>query len=257
MRRAAVGALRTRMPDPTPDFAGFPGALRFLRGLARHNERDWFEAHRAEYERDVLQPMRAFVDEMDARLADFAPEFVGDRKRSVFRIHRDVRFSKDKRPYKENAACWLFHRDVGRTKGPYSAVAAAGFYFHLRPGGESFAGGGCWLPPAPGLRAIRAALVEDAEGFARTVRTADFTARFGKLDEDEGAMLTRPPRGFPADGPAAPWLRYRSFTATETYTDAEATAADVADRAERTFRALVPMARWLNDALGHRRAERR
>ena len=94
-------------------------------------------------------------------------------------------------------------------------------------------------------------------GFARTVRTTDFTARFGRLDEDEGAMLTRPPRGFPADGPAAPWLRYKSFTATEAYTDAEATAADVADRAERTFRALLPMARWLNDALGHPRADRR
>ena len=256
MRRAAAAALHTHMPDPTPDFAGFPGALRFLRALARHNERDWFEAHRAEYERDVLQPLRAFVDEMDARLADFAPEFVGDRRRSIFRIHRDVRFSKDKRPYKTNAACWLFHRDVGRTKGPYSAVAAAGFYFHLAPG-ECFAGGGCWLPPAPGLRAIRAALVEDADGFAATVRTAAFRRHFGKLDEDEGAILTRPPRGFPADGPAAAWLRYRSFTASESYTDAEATAADVADRAERTFRALVPMMRWLNDALGHPRAERR
>lgn len=244
------------MPDPTPDFAGFPGALRFLRALARHNAREWFEAHRADYERSVLAPMRAFVDEMDARLATFAPEFVGDRRRSIFRIHRDVRFSADKRPYKTNAACWLFHRDVGRTKGPHSPVAAAGFYFHLAPG-ECFAGGGCWLPPSPALRTIREALVEDPEGFARTVRGPGFVARVGALDEDEGTMLVRPPRGFPADGPAAPWLRYKSFTASEAYADAEATAADVADRAERTFRALVPMMRWLNDALGHPRAERR
>lgn len=244
------------MPVPTADFAGFPGALRFLRGLARHNDRDWFEAHRADYEGAVLQPLRAFVDEMDARLAAIAPEFVGDRRRSVFRIHRDVRFSRDKRPYKTNAACWLFHRDVGRTKGPHSAAAAAGFYFHLAPG-NCFAGGGCWLPPAPALRTLRAALVEDPDGFAATVRTRDFVARVGALDEDEGTMLARPPRGFPDDGPAAAWLRYRSFTATEAYADAEATAADVVDRAERTVRALVPMARWLNDALGHPRAARR
>ena len=238
------------------DFAGFPGALRFLRALARHNDREWFEAHRADYERAIAHPLRAFVDEMDARLAAFAPEFVGDRKRSIFRIHRDVRFSRDKRPYKTNAACWLFHRDVGRTKGPYSAVAAAGLYFHLEPG-NCFGGGGCWLPPAPALRTIRERLVEDADGFARTLRAPGFAARVGALDEDEGTMLVRPPRGFPADGPAAPWLRFRSFTATEPYTDAEATAADVADRFEATCRALVPMSRWLNDALGHPAATRR
>lgn len=233
-----------------------PAALTFLRGLARHNEKLWFEAHRAEYERDLLAPLRELVDEMDARLADFAPEFVGDRKRSVFRIHRDVRFSKDKRPYKTNAACWLFHRDAGRTKGQHDRVAAAGLYFHLEPG-QCFVGGGCWMPPAPPLRRLREALVEDPDGFAATLAGADFRRLFTGLDEDPGTVLVRPPRGYAADHPAARWLRYKSFTATHPLDDATATSPDLPDRFEAAARALVPMLRWLNAALGYGAAERR
>lgn len=233
-----------------------PRALTFLRGLARHNEKGWFEAHRAEYERDLLEPLRELVDEMDARLASIAPEFVGDRKRSVFRIHRDVRFSKDRRPYKTNAACWLFHRDIGRTKGPHDVHAGAGFYYHLTPGG-SFFGGGCWLPPAPGLRRLRDALADDPDGFAATLEGAAFRRMFGKLDEDEGTMLVRLPRGYAADHPAARWLRYKSFTASHELTDAEATAPDLADRFADACVALLPMMRWLNSALGHPPADRR
>ena len=239
------------------DFPGIPpGALRFLRSLARHNTRDWFEAHRADYERALLHPLRELVDEMDARLALVAPEFVGDRKRSIFRIHRDVRFSSDKRPYKTSAACWLFHRDAGRTKGPHDSIAAAGFYFHLAPGG-CFLGGGCWLPPAPALRRLRDAIVEDADGLTATLTGPDFVRRFGKLDEDPGTMLTRLPRGFAPDTPGAEWLRYKSFTATHELTDAEATAPTLPDTFEAACVALLPMMRWLNAALGYRPATQR
>src|SRR5512143_1241038 len=90
-----------------------PASLRFLRALARNNARPWFEAHRPEYEALVRDPMRDLVDEMDVRLARFAPEIVGDPKRSIFRIYRDVRFSEDKSPYKTQAACCVYHRDDG------------------------------------------------------------------------------------------------------------------------------------------------
>ena len=238
------------MPAAVPAHATpGPRALRYLRALARHNDREWFEEHRAEYEQDLLAPLRELVDEMDARLATFAPEFVGDRRRSVFRIHRDVRFSRDKRPYKTNAACWLFHRDVGRTKGPHDTHAAAGFYYHLQPG-RCFVGGGLWLPPAPALRRIREAITEDAPGLERTLRGAAFKRVYGKLDEDPGTILTRPPRGYTDESPGARWLRYKSFTATHDLTDAEATAADLPARFEQACLALLPLMRWLNAGLG-------
>lgn len=237
---------------PTPS----PSALTFLRALARNNRREWFEANRARYESALLDPMRALVDEMDARLAGFAPEFVGDRKRSVFRVHRDVRFSSDKRPYKSYAACWLFHRDAGRTKGLQDSVAAAGYYYHLEPRG-CYVGGGVWMPPSPSLRRLRDALVADADGFAATTTGPDFRRIFGQLDVGDGVLLTRLPRGYPPDSPGADWLRYRSFTASRDLTDAEATDAALADRFEEACRALLPMMRWLNSALGYQPASRR
>jgi Conserved hypothetical protein (DUF2461) len=90
------------------DFAGFrPAAFRFLRDLARNNQKVWFEANRGAYEREVRDPMRLLVETLDAKLGSIAPEIVGDPKRSMFRIHRDVRFSRDKSPYKTNAGAWL------------------------------------------------------------------------------------------------------------------------------------------------------
>ena len=111
------------------EFRGFtPAALRFLSSLKRNNTREWFQAHRAEYERDVRAPLAAFVEEMDVRFAELAPEIVGDPKRSLFRIHRDVRFSSDKSPYKTNAACWFYHGDAGRGVGSTTPHGGAGFY---------------------------------------------------------------------------------------------------------------------------------
>lgn len=95
-----------------------PATLSFLRALARNNNRPWFEAHRDEYEALVKGPMLELIEEMDVRLARFAPEIIGDRRRSMFRIYRDVLFSRDKSPYKTHAACWFYHRDGTRAVGP-------------------------------------------------------------------------------------------------------------------------------------------
>src|SRR5262249_23036848 len=99
-------------------FKGFPpAAFRFLQDLARNNRKEWFEANRAVYEQELRGPMRHLVEALDARLVSIAPEIIGDAKRSMFRIHRDVRFSQDKSPYKTNAGAWLYHRDAGRKVG--------------------------------------------------------------------------------------------------------------------------------------------
>src|SRR5947199_409431 len=98
--------------------------------------------------------MRALIEEMDVRLARFAPEITGDPKRSMFRIYRDIRFSKDKSPYKTHAACWFYHRDADARVGGDAEGGGAGFYFHLAPGG-SLIGAGIWMPSRPILNRLR------------------------------------------------------------------------------------------------------
>ena len=101
-----------------PAFRGFrPASLSYLRALKKNNRREWFEEHREEFVREVSEPMKALIEELDIRFASLAPEFVGDPKRSMFRIYRDVRFSKDKSPYKTHAALWIYHRAPGRGVG--------------------------------------------------------------------------------------------------------------------------------------------
>src|SRR5439155_443401 len=144
--------------------------LTFLRGLKRHNDRVWFEAHRAEYEAVVKRPMRELIEEMDVRMARFAPEVVGDAKRSMFRIYRDIRFSPDKSPYKTHASCWFFHRDGSRAVGREAGGegAGAGFYVQIAAG-DSFVGGGRWMPPRDALLKLREAIADDPKRFTKIV----------------------------------------------------------------------------------------
>ena len=223
-----------------------PDSLAFLRGLARNNRRPWFEAHRADYERHVKIPMADLVEEMDLRLAGLAPEIVGDPKRSVFRIYRDVRFSADKSPYKRHAACWFFHGDGSSKVGREAHGGGAGFYFHLEPG-KSLVAGGCWMPPRPALQKFRAAIAGDPQAFERMV-LAPAMKRMGGLDED--GMLKRVPRGFPADHPAARWLRYQSFTVGRSLTDAQVTSSRLTAMLAQDFSTMLPLVRWLNGVLG-------
>jgi uncharacterized protein (TIGR02453 family) len=245
-----------RMPagNTSPGFAGFrPAALRFFRQLSRRNTRPWFESHRAVYETEVKQPLQALVEEVDVTLARVVPEIVGDPRRSIFRIHRDVRFSRDKSPYKTHAACWFYHVDAGRGVGS-EAQGGAGFYFHLAPR-ESFLGAGIWMPPRPALTRIREALADDPESFEAIVLAPGFRRRFGSLDEE--AMLKRLPRGFVDTHPAARWLRYQSFTVGRTVPEREALSPRLARTLERDYTLLSPLVRWLNQALGLRSLEGR
>jgi uncharacterized protein (TIGR02453 family) len=236
-----------------------PEALAFLRGLKRHNEKPWFESHRPQYEHEVLGPLKLLAEELDVRFAKLAPEFVAPPKRALFRIHRDVRFSKDKSPYKTHAALWVFHRDAGRGVGR-DAHGGAGFYFHLEPGG-SLVAGGFWMPPRPLLTVIRERIAKDRReqrGFERLVSAKAFADRFcGLTDDEPGAVLTRSPRGYAEDHPAARWLRFNTFTASRALTDAEALSPRLVDAIMKDFAALLPLVRWLNATLGHPPARQR
>jgi uncharacterized protein (TIGR02453 family) len=198
--------------------------------------------------------MRALVEEMDVRFARIAPEIVGDPRRSMFRIHRDVRFSKDKSPYKTHASCWFYHRDAGRQVGQEADQGSAGFYFQFSPT-ESFLGAGIWMPPRGSLNRIRDALAEDPKGFAAAVESPSVRRRLGRLDQS--TMLTRLPRGYAPGHPAERWLRYQSFTLGRALSRAEILSPRVAATLERDFARLVPLVRWLNQALGYRPARSR
>ena len=236
-------------------FEGFGSeAIRFLGRLERNNRREWFERHRPVYEREIRDPMRALVEEMDVRLARLAPELVGDPKRSIFRIHRDVRFSADKSPYKTNAACQFYHCDAGRGAGQDAEGAGAGLYFQIARG-ECFVAGGMWMPARPALDRIREAIADAPEDFEGFLRAPRFKRRFRRLDQE--AQLKRMPRGFAETHPAAGWLRYRSFTATRMMTEREVESPRLPEILARDFAALVPLVRWLNAAIGYRPLERR
>ena len=224
-----------------------PAALRFFRGLAAHNEKLWFEAHRAEYEKEVREPMRALIDDMNDRFPKFAPEIGGDPKRSMFRINRDIRFSKDKSPYKTNAGCWFHHRSAERNVGSEANEGSAGFYFHLQPG-KSFVGAGLWMPPRPQLNKLREAIDDDPDAFIRMTRA--LPQRFNGV-RDESA-LKRMPRGYAEDHPAAKWLRYQSFTTGRPLTDSQVTDPKLPALLAREYEAMLPLVRWLNGALGYK-----
>jgi uncharacterized protein (TIGR02453 family) len=223
-----------------------PAAVQFLAGLKRRNAKPWFEANRAVYETEVRGPLKALVEEIDVHLARVAPEIVGDPRRSIFRINRDVRFSRDKSPYKTNAACWFYHRDAGRGVGG-EAHGGAGFYFHFSPT-EIFLGGGIWMPPRPTLAKLREALAEDPEPFEAIVLAPGFRRRFGRLDEE--AMLKRMPRGYAEDHPAARWLRYQSFTVGRELSRRELHSPRLPHLLAKDFAALTPFVRWLNSTMG-------
>jgi uncharacterized protein (TIGR02453 family) len=236
-------------------FEGFrPAAFRFLRDLERNNAKAWFEAHRDVYEREVREPMRRLVEALDAALGSIAPEIVGDPRRSMFRIHRDVRFSRDNSPYKTNAGAWFYHRDAGRSVGTAGEGGGAGFYVHIDPT-SCFVAGGIWMPARPVLLRIREAIAAQPAALARLTSAPGFRRRFDGLSED--AKLRRTPREFPADHPAAEWLKLQSFTARAGIERSVVTSPRLVDRLGRDVALLVPLVRWLNGALGYQPAQAR
>ncbi|HTO91574.1 MAG TPA: DUF2461 domain-containing protein [Candidatus Sulfotelmatobacter sp.] len=222
-------------------------SLRFLRGLARNNHKTWFEAHRDDYQQHVKEPIGELVEELAIRMQGFAPEMTGDPRRSVFRIHRDVRFSRDKSPYKTHAACWFYHRAGEGKVGREAEGGSAGFYFHLEPGG-SMVGGGLWMPPRRDLNRLRAAIARDLSRFERAARDPRLRKRFGELSEE--GMLKRLPRGYPCGHPAERWLKHQSFTVGRSLKDAEVTRAKLPAELARDFQLMLPLVRWINRELG-------
>jgi uncharacterized protein (TIGR02453 family) len=216
----------------------FPEAgLEFLKKLRRNNNRDWFQKHKPVYEESVRQPMERLVEAMAAKFAAFAPEILASPKVSLFRIYRDTRFAKDKKPYKTHVAAVFPHRSLEKHEG-------ACFYFHLAPG-EFFIGGGLWRPLPEELRAVREYIADQFQRFEAIIQARSFRRMFGELT---GEQLTRPPRGFPAEHPAAEYLRFKQFLASRTLQTDLATS-HLSETLVETFRTLHPLIGFLNEPI--------
>jgi uncharacterized protein (TIGR02453 family) len=226
---------------PTSEDASFgPELFAFLTDLRDHNDRDWFAANRERYEQDVLEPALAFIEDFGFRLEGISPHFRADPRRSggsLFRIHRDTRFAKDKSPYKSNTGMQFRHE---RAKD----VHAPGYYLHLAPG-EVFAGAGIWHPEREALTAIREAIVRDPD------RWRDAT-RLGEGLELGGDSLKRVPSGFDKEHPLAEDLKRKDYFAGVRLGEDAATAPGFLDHYTRVCEAAAPLMRFLCDALALR-----
>ena len=223
----------------TPGFAGFPPeAMIFLRGLKKHNTREWFQPRKETYEQKVRGPMLELVTALMQRLADFAPDYVADPNKAIYRIYRDTRFSKDKTPYKTHIAAIFKHRDLEKHSG-------AGFYFSVAPE-EIEVGGGVYMPLPEHLLAIRNYLAENHEEFRRIAAARDVRRLFGEVTGDS---LSRVPKGFAADHPAADLLQMKQFLLFRTLEGSLATTPKLFREMLSRFQVMSPFLEFLNRPL--------
>jgi uncharacterized protein (TIGR02453 family) len=218
--------------------------LRFLRSLKRTNNREWFAARRDRYERDVRGPMIALIEQLAIDFRRVAPEIVASPKLSLYRIYRDTRFSEDKSPLKTQIAASFRWR--GADKG-----RAAGLYLEVNPGWV-WMGGGFYAPEPPDLVRIREHIAATFPKIDRISRAAAFRRAVGELD---GERLTRVPRGFARDNPAAEYLKFRYFLAGREFPPEFATSARFYPTLLSTYAAIMPLVRFLNEPLWKRRTD--
>ena len=220
--------------------------LSFLRALKRNNDREWFHARREQYDTNVRLPMLSVVERLANDFQRIAPELVADPKISMFRPWRDTRFSENKAPLKTHVAATFPHRRLGRMTG-------AGLYFEVAPAWV-WIGGGIYAPDTSQLQAIREHIVAHHAEFDAIVRHR----RFKNLGGLQGERLTRVPRGYAKEHPAATYLQHKQFLGSREEAAEFATRPDFYKHLLATFETLVPLCRFLNEPLISRlRVDRR
>lgn len=215
-----------------------PRATSFLRSLKRNNNRDWFRARREQYDALVREPMIAVVERLAEDFRSFAPELIASPKHSLFRIYRDTRFSDNKKPLKTHAGAVFRTRDLPKPQG-------AGLYFEIA-GGWVWIGGGMWRPEPFELVSIREHIAETWPEMRNITRAASFRRRFETLSGD---AMSRVPRGYRADHPAADFLKLRQFYGGAEFPASLAHSREFYPTLVATFKALMPLVRFLNEPL--------
>jgi uncharacterized protein (TIGR02453 family) len=223
-----------------------PEGLKFLRNLARNNDREWFTPRKAIYEAELKEPMLAIVRKITDAMIDFAPNHMRPAEKSLFRIYRDTRFSSDKRPYKTHVAAWWSHQGLQKTSG-------AGYYFHISSK-EVVVAAGSYMPDKDQLAAIRHWLLDHHDEFRKLLRKPAVRKAF---QEFEGERLSRPPKGFPKDHPALDLIQCRQWGLSATLPAAAALKPDLAATIIRYFQLAAPMVDALNTPIAAAQAPRK
>ncbi|MBZ4189732.1 DUF2461 domain-containing protein [Niabella beijingensis] len=214
--------------------------LKFLATLKNNNNKPWFDANRKAYEA-ARADYAGFIEALIAAFGKSEPSITHlTAKDCLFRINRDVRFSKDKSPYKSNFGAYI------NPEGKKSLKA--GYYLHLEPGG-SFIGGGLWQPMPAELAKIRQEIDYNLPEFEKVLHSKKFRDIYGGLTVEEGQVLSRVPKGYEPDNPAAAYLKYKSFTALANLPDTELTSASLLTTAVKAFQTLQPLVRFLNSGI--------
>lgn len=208
----------------------------FLKTLSRHNDREWFKAHRDQYER-ALSAVYGITGELLSMVGEYDTEStVGlEPKDCVFRIYRDIRFSPDKSPYKQYFGIYIARGGKSSMRG--------GYYLHLQPGDRSFVAGGIWGAKGPLLHAIRRSIEDDHDVFSSIVEREDFRKDFRFPEEEK---LRRVPTGFSKESPVAEYLKLKNFTPICSLDDKAVLSDDIIDRTAVLFRELQPLNDFLN-----------
>lgn len=213
----------------------------FYRSLAKNNEREWFNAHKTDYQQAVVQPMTSLIEAMAPRLKKISKHFIADPKPhggSMFRIYRDVRFSKDKTPYKLHAAAHFRH-ELGKS------AHTPGFYLHLSTK-EVVMGGGIWVPPNPELARIRDTIVQNPHAWEALKTGRSMKKLCGGISGDG---LVRPPKGFDPEHPHIDDLKRKSFFVMRHEKPEIILQSNFIDEVEKTFKAAKPLIDYLCYAL--------
>lgn len=212
--------------------------LAFLRALKRHNDREWFRARKPEYEQHVRGPMIELLARLSADFPRFAPELVSEPRVSLYRIYRDTRFSEDKTPLKTHVSAHFPSRRLAKGEG-------SGLYLEVAPTWV-WMGGGLYMPSSSDLLLIREHIAAHHRKLQRIVTAPAFRRAVGQL---EGERLTRVPRGYLKDHPAAEYLRYRQFLAGCEREAEFAISPRFYPTLLNVFEAVVPLMRFLNESL--------
>lgn len=212
--------------------------LDFLKALKKNNNKIWFDQNREKY-----NTTKNNFDEFVALLLEQMILFDEDlkelsSKNCTFRINRDIRFSKDKTPYKINLSASF-------NKGGKKSINA-GYYFHLQPGGNSFVGGGLWMPEAIELKKLRQEIDYCFPEFKKIINASSFKKHYSELEKDEKQMLVNFPKGYEKENPAADFLRMKSFIATKNLSDEEVTSVNLVKETTQAFKALMPLIKFIN-----------
>ncbi|HEY6333559.1 MAG TPA: TIGR02453 family protein [Blastocatellia bacterium] len=213
------------------------GFFKFLSELAANNNRDWFLENKDRYEKVVREPAMRFVSDVGPHLEKISTHYVADPRPtggSLMRIYRDIRFSKDKTPYKTNVAMYF------RYAAPGSEDAGPGLYLHLSPT-DCFAGGGFWHPGPETLKQVRNAII---------ARPKDWKKVVDKVEVQAGEHLKRPPAGMNVDHPFIEDLKKKDFIASARFTQARVCSADFITEFAKACKSMAPLLKFLGTAKG-------